>query len=67
MTEKTVQNYSTLPGKQAFQMYGESYADYVEEHELDLLARGYAMPGRSLGETLDTGQSYTEILPYELP
>ena len=64
---KTAADYTTLPGRQAFQMYGEDYADYIEEHELDLIARGYAMPGRSLGETLNTGQSYNEILPYELP
>ena len=45
--------YKHLAARQAFQAYGKRYADYIEKHTDDLIAKGYDdVSGQSLGEAL---------------
>lgn len=44
--------YQFLAAQQAFTLYGKSYADYIEEHTADLVARGYDVADRDLGQAL---------------
>jgi len=45
-------SYKYPAAQQAFEAYGKSYADYIEAHTDKLVAKGYDVADRSLGEAL---------------
>lgn len=44
--------YRYRAAQQAYQAYGKAYADYIEQHTTELVAKGYDVADRSLGEAL---------------
>lgn len=44
--------YRYLAAQQAHAIYGKDYADYIERHTAELVAKGYDVADQSLGEAL---------------
>ncbi|MCK0441057.1 hypothetical protein MUG78_16785 [Gordonia alkaliphila] len=49
---KTRDDYRYLAAKQAFDWKGAKYADHIEAHTDELVAKGYDVAHQSLGEAL---------------
>lgn len=49
--------YKHLAARQAFKAYGKRYADYIERHTDELIAKGHDVGDRSLGEALSGNTS----------
>lgn len=45
-------DYVFPAAREAFQMYGKDYADYIEAHTLELVEKGYDVGRHDLGEAL---------------
>ena len=48
----TASKYKHLAAQQAFASDGKEYADYIERHTDELIAKGHDVSGRSLSEAL---------------
>jgi hypothetical protein len=44
--------YKYPAARQAHEAYGKNYADYIEAHTAELVAKGYDVAERNLGEAL---------------
>lgn len=44
--------YRYRAARQAYLAYGAAYADYIEQHTADLVAKGHDVADRSLSEAL---------------
>lgn len=49
---RTAADYQCRAAQQAFAWKGERYADYIEKHTAELVAKGYDVADRTLGEAL---------------
>lgn len=47
-----IMTYKHIAARQAYQTYGRAYADYIERHTAELVAKGHDVGGRSLSEAL---------------
>lgn len=45
-------NYRYPAAQQAYQAHGKVYADYIEQHTAELVAKGHDVADRSLSEAL---------------
>lgn len=52
VTDKRESDYRYRAAREAFRWKGARYADCIEEHTAELVAKGYDVADRSLGEAL---------------